>query len=482
MEGDREPKSTSAALVDRPDLHLGPILVSPAKRTIASSGRRTLIEPRMMEVLLCLAEKPGSLVTRSALIQRCWNGAPVGDDSLNRAVAGVRRAIKVVAGTALRLETVAGAGYVLSLADDDIAAIEVRASVDDAIAAGWRSWYLGRPQPDEKALVKLRAAVEEAPGNAEASALLALLLRHAAEHSEAADCGRYVEECQSVAARTLAIDPRHCVARTAIISLPPLFGDWQRRRNQLLDLLNEQGECMPAVHDLAVLEMATGRPSAAIPIIEALMAREPLAALFHYKRIYHLWTLGRLSEMDRVADRALQLWPRHPAIWFARFWSLAFTGRSRQAMQQLVDDSTRPAIPTPALIPLELTLRSILEPDNESLRQTAIGANLHAAARGPAQSVAAVIHLSGIGAIAEALQAAKNYLTRDGELAVSQRKTSSDPSITDQHRRVTQMLFIPPTQSMRASPDFDQLCQALGLSAYWQQAGLVPDYQLQKSM
>ena len=63
----------------------------------------------------------------------------------------------------------------------------------------------------------------------------------------------------------------------------------------------------PARHDLAVLEMATGRPSAARPLIERLITEDPLAATLYYKRIYHLWTFGEVDELEIVATRAMQL-------------------------------------------------------------------------------------------------------------------------------------------------------------------------------
>lgn len=431
----------------------------------------------MMHVLLCLAGRPGELVTRAQLLDHCWKGAPVGDDSLNRAVAGIRRATRRAGIRKLQIETVAGAGYVLRFVQAGSAepnrGIE---EIEEALSAAWRSWRLGLPEPDRLAIHRLQSVVSQGSTQADAWGMLALLLRHAAEHAEAGDCPRYVEDCRTAADKALLVDPDHATARTALTSLPLLYGDWWPRRSRLLEILTAQPDNMPAAHDLAVLEMATGRPSAAVPLIEELMEREPLAAIFHYKRTYHLWTLGKLSDLDQVADRAMQLWPRHPAIWFARFWSLAFTGRAPQAAQQLADSSLRPFIPPPALVPLEKTLHALLEPENDDAKARAVRANLESSARGPAQSVAAIIQLSGIGAVEDAIEVAESYFARAGKFAVSQRKTETDPSVTDQHRRVTQMLFIPPTEALRASPRFSDLCRSIGLTEYWSRSQLSPDY------
>jgi hypothetical protein len=222
-----------------------------------------------------------------------------------------------------------------------------------------------------------------------------------------------------------------------------------------------------------VLEMATGRPKAAVPIIEQLIEDDPLAAIFAYKRVYHLWTLGELGAMDRVADRAMQLWPRHPAIWFARWWSLACTERPEAALLQLDEQAARPDIPPSALEVLKTTAAALA---GQAEREHAKKLNLQAAARGPGQSIAAVIHLCALCETDAAFDVAHAYLLRRGPLVVPVRHTAADPAITDQHRRVTQMLFIPPAAVLRDDPRFLALCEAIGLGDYWRHASLTPDF------
>ncbi|HUD95505.1 hypothetical protein [Sphingobium sp.] len=55
-------------------------------------------------------------------------------------------------------------------------------------------------------------------------------------------------------------------------------------------------------------------------------------------------------------------------------------------------------------------------------------------------------------------------------------KTAADPSITDQHRRVTQLLFLPVTKPLRDDTRFLPLCEEMGLTAYWNAAGVTPDF------
>lgn len=458
-------------LAPRPDFALGGATISPSMRTIRGAAGKAVVEPRMMQVLIAMAEAPGRLVTREDLFERCWNGAAVGDDSLNRAIAGLRRALSTASGDALRVETVPGAGYALLIADDG-------ERIAHAMDAGWQSWKLGAPFVDESALAQLRAAAAAAPSRADVHGMLALVLRNGAEYADLEICPELVRECESAAARALSIDPKQNHARAALIGLPPLFGDWTARRPKLLAALEESPGDIVAAHDLCMLEMATGRPGTAAAISSRLIVIEPLAATLHYKQIYQLWSTGQDAAMDRIGDRGMTLWPRHPAIWFARLWSLAFTGRVRQAIQQLAGASARPEVPPPALATLELTLSSLADPGDRALHVQAVDRNLRSAEQGPAQGLAAVIHLAGMGEVDAALRVAEGYLLRRGPVSVGVHKTASDPSITDQHRRVTQMLFLPVTADLRAHPRFMSLCEEMGMVAYWDAAGVTPDFLL----
>ena len=75
----------------RPDLQLGPMLVSPSRRLVEGPGGHTHLEPLIMQVFLLLLEGGGKVVTRNELFDQCWGGVIVGDDSLNRAILKIRR-------------------------------------------------------------------------------------------------------------------------------------------------------------------------------------------------------------------------------------------------------------------------------------------------------------------------------------------------------------------------------------------------------
>src|SRR5215204_5641361 len=98
----------------RPDFQVGPMLVSPARRLVEGPGGYVHLEPLIMQVFLLLLDAGGKVVTRNELFEQCWGGVYVGDDSLNSAVAQVRRAGAHVASGLFEVETIPRTGYRLT--------------------------------------------------------------------------------------------------------------------------------------------------------------------------------------------------------------------------------------------------------------------------------------------------------------------------------------------------------------------------------
>ena len=94
---------TTSDLAARSDFTLGLAVVSPSTRTIAGPGGTADVEPRVMQVLVVLADAAGQVITRETLFERCWGGVYVGDDSLNRAVGAVRKLATGLAGSSFEI-------------------------------------------------------------------------------------------------------------------------------------------------------------------------------------------------------------------------------------------------------------------------------------------------------------------------------------------------------------------------------------------
>jgi DNA-binding winged helix-turn-helix (wHTH) protein len=472
---------TALTLTDLPtvaDFRLGSLSVSPSRRLIEGPAGARHLQPQMMLVLLVLVRGDGQVVTRRTLFDCCWGGAPVGDDSLNRTLTGIRQVLDSVGACGVAIETIPRTGYRLVARATSIHTTSDRRK--RTVQAAYDCWRSGYPEPDVSEITALVTMLTSEGDDAREWGVLALLLRKAAEYADSRHCAAYVARCEEAARRALELDPTESNARVALAGLIPLFGNWSKARSIVLDILSNDPSHVAARHDLAILEMATGRPSASIPIIDRLMTDDPLAATFHYKRMYHLWTIGDAFGAEQIAARALQLWPRHLAIWSARFWILIFTNRAGQALRFIADEQSRPAIPEPAARFLQRTAELAMALQSDELSEAEVSRHVarsvEVATAGPAQAVSALTGLCALGAIDQAFEVARGYYLGQGRTAVPLRWNADDPSITDQHRRVTQPLFIPAGQRMREDERFLQLCRDMGLAAYWDEFGIVPDF------
>src|SRR5579871_4432401 len=97
------------------ELVIGSVRVRPRERIVETPTACVTVEPLVMQLLVALTRRAGQLVTRREIFDTCWGGAPVGDDSLNRIVAALRKALQRVAAGWITIETVPATGYVLRL-------------------------------------------------------------------------------------------------------------------------------------------------------------------------------------------------------------------------------------------------------------------------------------------------------------------------------------------------------------------------------
>lgn len=107
-----------SGLAGEPSFTLGALEVRPATREVMTGGTADVLEPRVMQVLVTLANRRGQVVSRSDLIDACWDGRAVGDDAINRCVQALRRLGQTRGGFAI--QTIARVGYRLDELDVQI--------------------------------------------------------------------------------------------------------------------------------------------------------------------------------------------------------------------------------------------------------------------------------------------------------------------------------------------------------------------------
>ena len=89
---------------------LGPWQIYPDRNLITAGEEQVHLEPKVMEVLLCLARHQGEVVKRDELIDRVWNTV-VTDEVLSRAISLLRTCLKDNTKTPVYIQTVPKKGY-----------------------------------------------------------------------------------------------------------------------------------------------------------------------------------------------------------------------------------------------------------------------------------------------------------------------------------------------------------------------------------
>jgi adenylate cyclase len=91
---------------------LGPWTVEPLGGAVTGpNGEAQHLEPKVMDVLVCLAGHAGEIVTRKQLLDDVWSGSTGSDEQLTRAIGELRRAFHDNPGNPTYIETVPKRGY-----------------------------------------------------------------------------------------------------------------------------------------------------------------------------------------------------------------------------------------------------------------------------------------------------------------------------------------------------------------------------------
>ena len=508
---------TAASLAHIPDFTLGEASVSPATRTINGPGGKAQVEPRVMQVLIVLTDACGAVVTREALLERCWGGIYVGDDSLNRAVSGVRRLASTIADGSFEIETIPRTGYRLVSrsmpgqgSDMQPPATEAAASSAGAsllwsrrgalagglaASAGLAIWAArkskvdpsqpllqasrtairsGTPDGQRRAIALLEKAVQQVPDSAPAWGLLALTRARVDEHNTAPTVSN-AAKIEEAARTALQLDPENADAKAALAVAIPYYGDWLAAERRFDAVLAEHPDHLFVKDSRAFLLGAVGRMRESARYRLQFSQEDAFDPDLRTREIYAFWFLGRIAEADRAAQRGLSMWPGHAGIWFGRLWVLAGTGRFDRALAHIMDEGQRPKLPPPMIVTLSGAIQAAA---------TGLEAEVKAASRqvlhGVERSVAAVVNammlLNVMKQTDAAFSLAEAYYLERGPIITAVDWRPGQPLVPDQRRRKTNMLFTPTAAAMQRDLRFLPLMRDMGLATYWQQRGLAPDF------
>jgi len=112
MDGDS--LSSAARPVPKEDFLLGDWLVQPSLNLVSRDGVSTRLEPKVMQVLVCLADHAGEVISKEQLIARVWSDTFVADQVLTHAIWQLRQVFGDDPKHPLFIETIPKSGYRLT--------------------------------------------------------------------------------------------------------------------------------------------------------------------------------------------------------------------------------------------------------------------------------------------------------------------------------------------------------------------------------
>lgn len=486
------------SLVRRADFALGDANVRPSLRTLEGPSGTATAEPRVMQVLVALADARGAVLSREDLLRLCWNGRVVGDDAINRAIAQVRR-IGAAVGAGFEIETVARVGYRLTGVDWEghpspivaeaarqaidrrrviaggIAAVAVLAGgggaviyskrnerIDNMIERGRVLRGSGDPQREQQAEVLFRQAVARDPDRADAWGWLASVLDDQGKAREAAQ-------------HALDLDPREPNARVVLAFQRRDLEDWTQWEDALLGVLADAPDNGPALTHLTMFYQGMGRCKDSWSTNERAIRIEPFNPVHQHRRALKHWIFGRIGEADRVADQAMKLWPRNPTVWNARMLIFACTDRAPAALALLDDVASRPPnLKAPSIASWRAALGAIATRMPRDVAR-ALEVGQAAAALAPGLAANAIMLFSYLGQLDAAYSVAEGFFEGRGAVVQRVRGKGIGDVYSDTEWGRTQFLFTPAVTPFRADSRFPKLCGQMGHVGYWRMRGVWPD-------
>src|SRR6266487_6946414 len=97
--------------LNRERLRVGDWTVETALNQLSAAGKTVKLEPKAMATLIYLANRPGQVVSREALLTGVWPGVVVGDDSLTQVIIKLRKALGDDSDRPTYIQTVTKRGY-----------------------------------------------------------------------------------------------------------------------------------------------------------------------------------------------------------------------------------------------------------------------------------------------------------------------------------------------------------------------------------
>jgi DNA-binding winged helix-turn-helix (wHTH) protein/Flp pilus assembly protein TadD len=321
-----------------PAFVLGEWTVTPARNLLARGADEIRVEPRVMDVLVCLAEHPGDVVSKEQLIARVWDGRYVTDDVLTVTIYGLRKVLGDDARQPRYIETVPRRGYRL--------VADLKKTNRDSLPV----------RKESRSLLAAAAALVLLAGISVWTVGLARPARHvpSAESHEAYVKGRYFLDQRSVKGwqqaldefrRAVALDPNDPAAHAGLADAYSAMADFgiaspaelrprameAAARALELDARSAEGlEALGRAEFLFDWDFASAERHLARAI-----ARDPSHMPAHQAMAWLKSAQGEFTDAAASARRALQLDPVNAARYTELAWILALAGHHDAAVHEV---------------------------------------------------------------------------------------------------------------------------------------------------
>ena len=318
-------------------IRIGHCLVDPADGTVNVDGRVTRLEPKVMAVLVFLAERRGTVVSREELMRGVWKGTFVAPGALARSISILRHAIGDDARNPKFIETLPKRGYRLIA---PIAATAVpppgrprRPAVFLGVAVTLSAWIaagdgIARIQPslresaprtlknrgrlnNENALAHYQRVLATDPQSSDAHAGLATAYAFRAGYMP--DAWQWARTAIDLATTATRLDPTSASAHKALGTAHLQAGYMARAIEEYRDALRLNPGNAYIQNNLGLAMQSLGRLAEALPLFERRIAAAPDDATGYVSFAETLWQAGQTDAALAVAARALLLEPyNHP--------------------------------------------------------------------------------------------------------------------------------------------------------------------------
>jgi len=104
--------TTTTLHIPTQKLKLSDCTLLPDENSVQSHGSKVKLEPKVFQVLFCLAQQQGLVVSRQALLDQVWPDRVLTDDAVNRCIFQARKCLKQL-NSEIQIKTHAKSGYQL---------------------------------------------------------------------------------------------------------------------------------------------------------------------------------------------------------------------------------------------------------------------------------------------------------------------------------------------------------------------------------